>query len=42
MATTTWVNNAGAAPTLATDVPTVIALWKVGSTLYGALVGDGS
>jgi len=40
--TTTWVNNAGAAPTLATDVPTVIALWKVGSTLYGALVGDGS
>jgi len=40
--TTTWVNNAGAAPTLATDVPTVIALWKVGTTLYGALVGDGS
>jgi hypothetical protein len=40
--TPTWVNNAGAAPTLATDVPTVIALWKVGSTLYGALVGDGS
>jgi len=40
--TTTWVNNAGTAPTLATDVVTVIALWKVGSTLYGALVGDGS
>ena len=40
--TPTWVNNAGAAPTLATDVPTVIALWKVGTTLYGALVGDGS
>jgi len=40
--TTTWVNNAGAAPTLATDVVTVIALWKVGTTLYGALVGDGS
>ena len=40
--TTTWVNNAGAAPTLATDVPTVIALWKVSTTLYGALVGDGS
>jgi hypothetical protein len=38
----TWVNNAGAAPTLATDVPTVIALWKVSTTLYGALVGDGS
>ena len=40
--TTTWVNNAGAAPTLATDVVTVIALWKVSTTLYGALVGDGS
>ena len=40
--TTTWVNNAGAAPTLATDVPTVIAMWKVSTTLYGALVGDGS
>ena len=40
--TTTWVNNAGAAPTLANDVPTVIALWKVSTTLYGALVGDGS
>jgi len=40
--TTTWVNNAGAAPTLAADVPTVIALWKVSTTLYGALVGDGS
>ena len=40
--TTTWVNNAGAAPTLATGVVTVIALWKVGTTLYGALVGDGS
>jgi len=40
--TTTWVNNAGDAPTLATDAPTVIALWKVSTTLYGALVGDGS
>jgi len=40
--TTTWVNNAGAVPTLATDVPTVIALWKVSTTLYGALVGGGS
>lgn len=38
----TWVNNAGAAPTLATSGYTVVALWKVGSTLYGALVGDGS
>jgi len=40
--TTTWVNNAGAAPTLATSGYTVIALWKVSTTLYGALVGDGS
>ena len=40
--TTTWVNNAGAAPTLATTGYTVIAVWKVGTTLYGALVGDGS
>jgi hypothetical protein len=40
--TTTWVNNAGAAPELATTGVTVIALWKVGTTLYGALVGDGS
>ena len=41
-ASVVWVNNAGAAPTLATDAPTVIALWKVSTTLYGALVGDGS
>lgn len=40
--TTTWVNNGGTAPTLATTGYTVIALWKVGTTLYGALVGDGS
>jgi hypothetical protein len=40
--TTTWVNNGGTAPTLATTGYTVISLWKVGSTLYGALVGDGS
>lgn len=40
--TTTWVNNAGAAPTLALTGVTVVALWKVGTTLYGALVGDGS
>ena len=40
--TTVWVNNATEAPTLATTGVTVIALWKVGSTLYGALVGDGS
>lgn len=40
--TMTWVNNAGAAPTLATTGYTVIALWKVSTTLYGALVGDGT
>jgi len=38
----TWTNNGGSAPTLATSGYTVIALWKVGTTLYGALVGDGS
>ena len=40
--TMTWVNNGGSAPTLATTVYTVVALWKVSTTLYGALVGDGS
>tara|TARA_R110000772_G_scaffold268323_1_gene394880 strand:+ start:3394 stop:4077 length:684 start_codon:yes stop_codon:yes gene_type:complete len=40
--TMTWANNGGAAPTLAIAGYTVIALWKVGTTLYGALVGDGS
>jgi hypothetical protein len=40
--TMTWVNGGGTAPTLATSGYTVIALWKVSTTLYGALVGDGS
>ena len=40
--TITWVNNGGTAPTLATTGYTVIALWRVSTTLYGALVGDGS
>ena len=40
--TMTWVNNAGAAPTLATSGYTTVALWKVSTTLYGALVGDGT
>jgi hypothetical protein len=40
--TMTWVNNGATAPTLATTGYTVIALWKVDTTLYGALVGDGS
>lgn len=30
----------GSAPTLATTDYTVVTLWKVGSTLYGAIVGD--
>jgi len=40
--TITWVNNGGSAPTLATTGYTVIAIWKVSTTLYGALVGDGT
>ena len=40
--TITWVNDGGTAPTLATTGYTVFALWKVSTTLYGALVGDGS
>lgn len=40
--TMTWVNNGGSAPTLATTGYTVIAIWKVSATLYGALVGDGT
>jgi len=40
--TMTWINNAGAAPTLATTGYTTVQLWKVGTALYGALVGDGS
>ena len=38
----TWVNNAKAAPTLATSGYTVVGLWKVGSGVYGALVGNGA
>ena len=40
--TITWVNNGGSAPTLATSGYTVIVVWKVSTTLYGALVGDGT
>ena len=40
--TITFVNNGGVAPTLATTGYTVFAIWKVGTTLYGALVGDGT
>ncbi len=37
--TITWVNNGGVAPSLSTVGYTIIAVWKVGTTLYGALVG---
>jgi hypothetical protein len=33
-----WVG--GSAPTLATTGFTVIELWEVGTTIYGALVGN--
>ena len=33
-----WIG--GSAPTLATSGYSVVELWKVGSTLYGAYVGD--
>lgn len=35
-----WKTDGGVAPTLNTDGYTVIVLWKVGSTIYGARVGD--
>lgn len=35
-----WKTNGGVAPTLATTGYTVIVLWKVGTTIYGARVGD--
>jgi hypothetical protein len=35
-----WETNAGSAPTLATSGFTTIVLWKVGTTIYGARVGD--
>ena len=36
----TWKTNLGTAPTLNTTGFTVIQLWKVGTTIYGARVGD--
>ena len=36
----TWKTNNGVAPTLNTSGFTAIVLWKVGTTLYGARVGD--
>jgi hypothetical protein len=38
--TITWKTGGGFAPTLLTTGITVIVLWKVGSTLYGARVGN--
>lgn len=35
-----WETNAGTAPTLATSGYTVITLWKVDTTIYGARVGN--
>jgi hypothetical protein len=35
-----WKTDGGTAPSLNTTLPTVIVLWKVGSTIYGARVGD--
>lgn len=40
--TVIWVNNGGSAPTLSLTGYTVLALWKAGTTLFGALIGDGS
>jgi hypothetical protein len=37
--TITWINNSGAAPTLAATGYTVISLWRVATIYYGALVG---
>jgi hypothetical protein len=36
----TWKTDSGSAPTLNTSGFTVIQLWKVGSTIYGARVGN--
>jgi hypothetical protein len=36
----TWKTNGGVAPTLNSSGFTVVILWKVSSTLYGARVGD--
>lgn len=35
-----WETDAGSAPTLATTGYTTIVLWKVGTTIYGARVGN--
>jgi hypothetical protein len=38
--TPTWITNGGTAPVLQTTGYTVIILWKVDTTIYGARVGD--
>ena len=38
--TITWKTDGGVAPTLNTTGYTVVVLWKVGTTLYGARVGN--
>lgn len=38
--TTTWKTDNGSAPTLNTTGYTIVVLWKVSSTLYGARVGN--
>lgn len=35
-----WKTNSGSAPVLATTGETVIVVWKVGTTVYGARVGN--
>jgi hypothetical protein len=35
-----WKTNGGTAPTLSETLATVIVLWKVGVTIYGARIGD--
>jgi hypothetical protein len=35
-----WKTDGGSAPTLNTTGVTVIGLWKVGTVIYGARVGD--
>ena len=36
----TFVNNAGAAPTLSLTGYTVVSIWKVSGTVYAAVVGN--
>lgn len=36
----TWKTNSGTAPTLNSSGVTAISLWKIGSTIYGARIGD--